>query len=182
MQQQDIAQLIKSAKLPERSVMICLDQGLVADKEALERKLEQMDGPATLEGDPRTPVRLQIAAVDAEMAEVSVEFRFRAMPRRAYTALLKTFPPRDGVLVDMRLGANYDDFTEAMIHRCVIAPDMTDDLWADLLGDGTDAKPGVLSSGQYDALAEAAWSANRRDADVPFSPAVSAHPPISSGE
>lgn len=180
--QQDIGQLIKSAKLPERSVMICLDQGLVADKEALERKLEQMDGPATLEGDPRAGVRAQIEALDAEMAEISIEFRFRAMPRRAYTAMLNTFPPRERVLVDDRLGANYDDFTEAMIRRCVVAPPMTDELWAELLGDGTDERPGVLSSGQYDALAEAVWSANRRDADVPFSPAVSQLPRTSGVE
>jgi hypothetical protein len=178
--QQDIKQLIKAAKLPERSVMICLDQGLVADKEALERKLEQTSGPATLEGDPRAADRKKIAELEAEMVESSIEFRFRALPRRAYTTLLETFPARDGVLLDTQLGTNYDDFTEALIRRCVVAPDMSDELWAELLGDGSDDLPGVLSSGQYDALAAAVWSANRRDADVPFSPAVSAHPPISA--
>jgi len=176
---QDIKQLIKSAKLPERSVMICLDQGLVADKEALERKLEQMDGPATLEGDPRAAVRRQITALDAEMAERSVEFRFRAMPRQAYTALLKSFPPRDGDRTDQVVGTNYDEFTEAMIRRCAVAPELDAADWTTLLGDGTDTNPGVLSSGQYDTLANTAWSANRRDADVPFSPAVSALRPTS---
>lgn len=180
--QQDIKQLIKSAKLPERSVMICLDQGLVADKEALERRLEEI-GPATsLEGDPRASVRQQIAALDTEMAERSVEFRLRAMPRQAYTALLRSFPPREGDRTDEVVGTNYDDFTEAMIRRCTVAPELDDGDWKTLLGDGTDEYPGVLSSGQYDTLANTAWSANRRDVDVPFSPAVSATPPTSSDE
>jgi hypothetical protein len=58
---------------------------------------------------------------------------------------------------------------------------MDDVLWAELIGDGKD-EAGVLSSGQYDALASAAWAANRRDADVPFSPAVSTPRPTFAGE
>jgi hypothetical protein len=59
---------------------------------------------------------------------------------------------------------------------------MDDADWAWLIGDGTDANPGVLSSGMYDKLADAAWSANRSDVDVPLLLAASEPLPSSSDE
>lgn len=168
----DIKLLIKGAKLPERSVMICLDQSLVADIEALERQLSAVNGgpdTASLEGSPRLQIERRIEALRQEMPDASIEFRFRALPRSVYSALLKEHPPRDGDKLDQANGINLDTFFEAVVRACCVAPELDEADWLDLLGDDTDEHPGVLSSGQFDVVAMAAWGVNRRDVDVPFS-------------
>lgn len=171
-----IKQLIKEAKLPERSVMICLDQGLTGDFEALERQLEELGrqpDTSSLEGDPRTAIAQKMADLREQMAERSAEFRFRALPRSSYSALLKLHPPRAGDDTDRLNGFNLDSFFDALLRACIVAPELDAEDWTTLLGDGSEDFPGVLSSAQYDTMTNTVWSANRRDVDIPFSPAAS---------
>lgn len=170
----DIKLLIKGAILPEQSETIYLDQGVVAEVEALERQRDAVgSAPATLEGSPKLEIDRQIDALKAQMADSSIEIRFRALPRTKYTQLMKQHPPREGDKFDARMGFDTDTFFATLIRESHVAPDLDDDDWRDLLGDGTAEHPGVLSTGQFDKLAWSAYGVNRRDVDVPFSPADS---------
>lgn len=180
-----LKQLIKEAKLPERWVSICLDQGLQADMEKLEGELSELGkGPnfASLGEDPQVAVAQEIEALRTRMADRSIEFRFRALPRQKFTDLLKAHPPRDDDKYDAANGYNVDTFYEALVRLCAVSPDLDADDWATLLGDGSDENPGVLSSAQYDVITNTAWMANRRDVDIPFSPAALRLVKISSTE
>jgi len=162
-----IKDMIKGAKLPERSVMICMNSDLTAEMEVLERKLadlQRTSGAASLAGDPSKPVAAEIMALRERMLEHSIEFRFRALPRTGFSKLLAEHAPREGNLGDRALGANEETFFAAMVRACAVAPELDDEDWENLLGD-----EGVLSSAQFDLLSNTAWMVNRRDVDVPFS-------------
>lgn len=178
-----IKQMIKEAKLPERSVSICLDQGLQAEYEGLERELAallKLPDESSLGDNPRVEKAEEMAALEDRMRSRSVDFVFRALPRRKFTALLKAHPPREDDLFDKNQGYNTDTFYEDLIRRCSVSPELDADDWTNLIG--RDADPddpedeevdGVLSSAQYDMISNTAWMVNRRDVDIPFSPAAS---------
>jgi len=172
----DIKQLLREAKLAERTVVLCLNQDLNSDLEAKERQLiEALQGPdmASLNGAAFPELRAEIAAIKDKMVDRQLEFTFRALSRNAYTGLIKDNPPKDGDKIDENNGFDWDEVTEALIRRGLISPELDAEDWKTLLGDGTDDFPGVLSSVQYDVLATAAWKVNRRDVDVPFLPSNS---------
>ncbi len=168
-----VKDLIKEAKLPERSVMICMDTGLTADKEVLERKLADLDRTAlhnSLAGDPRIVVAAEIRELEERMLEHSIEFRIRALPRLRFSKLITEHPPREGVSGDQALGYNEETLFSALVKTCTVSPELDEEDWDRLIG-----VEGVLSSAQFDTLSAAAWTVNRRDVDVPFSPAASRH-------
>jgi len=175
----------KGAKLAERTVKIVIDPEAGEALDNLQAKVAAMvrqPATATLEGDPVAEVRRQYEELKSQVVADAEEFRLRALPRRAFTALKLEYPPREGNAFDKFYDCNYDDVSEALIRRGMVEPVMDDADWAWLIGDGTPDNPGVLSSGQYDKLAETAWSANRRDVDVPLLLAASDHLPTSSDE
>ncbi|WBB73230.1 hypothetical protein O7602_26680 [Micromonospora sp. WMMD1128] len=166
---------IKAARLPERTVPICLRGDLNAEFEELERQLEEaLRIPATsLEGDGSGAIAERMEELRRQMRDETTTFRVRAMPPPRWRAFCAEHPPRkdDEGNIDARdrlLGVNTETFYEALIRVSVIDPVLDDDDWAALLGDG-----GVLTDRQFSDLAEAAWSVNRREVDVPFSPAAS---------
>lgn len=169
----DIKALLRDAKLPERTATLCLNQDLNSALEDAERRLaEAMTGPDTssLDGVAHPELHKEIADIKLAMADSKIEFKFRALTRNAYTAIIVANPPKKDDAVDKENGFDWDAVTETLIRRCLFEPKLDDADWATLLGDGTDEFPGVLSSVQYDLLATVCWRVNRRDADVPFSP------------
>ena len=175
----------KTAKLAERTVKIVIDPAAAEALEALAAKVNAMAGQpatATLEGDPLKAVKQEYEDLKAKVAADAVEFRIRALPRRKFTATKFEHPPREGSRVDEFYECNFDDVAEVLIRRGTVEPVLDEADWVWLLGDGTDDNPGVLSSGQYDKLANTAWSANRRDVDVPLLLAASDPLPSSSDE
>jgi hypothetical protein len=166
----DIKAALAAAKLPECSVPLCLRGDLVAEFEALERKLqglEQPAGGASLAGVPqRRELAEQLEALRQEMTDASVEFRLRALPRRRWSELMLKHPPLDGNDGDRAMGINEQSFFEAMVGECLVDPQLTADELSHLLDE-------VLTSAQYDQISMAAWRLNRRDVDVPFSRAAS---------
>jgi hypothetical protein len=169
----EFAKLLADAKLPERTVVICLRGDLVADHEAAERELEQAERQAlnSLAGTGAGPIIERIEALETEMREHSYEFRLRALPRPAWLKLCTEHPPRrdeeSGEIVDAdrRLGVNAETFYTAIIRACLIDPVLTDEQWQQLDGSLTDR--------QFDELSGAAWALNRGAVDVPFSRAAS---------
>jgi hypothetical protein len=167
-------EIIRGAKLPERVVPVCMRPDLQAEWERLDRELgkarsqslDSIEGGATLRA-----LAEQLRALEAEMAYSTVEFRLRAMPRPAWKAFLLAHPPRkgeDGKVLerDAYVGVDVDAFFPALVRRCTISPQLSDELWQLLLDE-------KLTDRQFDDLSNAAWALNRGEVDVPFSRAAS---------
>jgi hypothetical protein len=184
---------LKGAKLPERSVPICLRGDLVADHEAAERDLElaQKKPNDSKEGSGVGALIERIEALQAEMSEHTDNFRLRALPRLKFRALFVAHPPRtdeDGEAhrEDAILGVNRDTFFPALIRLSAFEPKLDDDDWRELFGDDEqtrarlkaegkedEIREGLLTARQFGNLEDAAWFLNRGEVDVPFSRAAS---------
>jgi hypothetical protein len=164
--------MLAEAKLPERTVEICLRGDLVADHETAERQLEQADkqGSDSLAGSGAGEIADRLEALEQEMREHTYEFRLRALPKPAWRKLCGEHPPRRGednetVEPDRYVGINAETFYEAMIRSCLVDPELDDESWAQLSE--------ALTDRQFEDLSDAAWAVNRREVDIPFSRAAS---------
>jgi hypothetical protein len=173
--------MLAEAKLPERTVAICLRGDLVADHEAAERELEvaQKRPADSLEGNGVGAIVDRIEALEAEMREHTYPFRLRALPKPQFRALLAAYPARrgeDGEVVDSDrfTMSNLDEMLPALVRACTVDPELDTDEWADLEEKLTDRQQGDL--------ADAAWGVNRGEVDVPFSRAASLAKRTSGGE
>lgn len=169
----DAVDLIRAARLPERTVALCMRADLVADHEELHRRLAEAAGMASgsLAGNGvAQALAADIQALEALMAESIVDFRLRALPRGAWAALVAAHPPRvggDGLTAAADIaGYNADTFAAAALRACVVAPELDDETWSHLVDE-------ALSDGQYEQLTEAMWQLNRSGVSVPFSRAAS---------
>jgi hypothetical protein len=167
-----IKEKLAAAKLPEKTVPICLRGDLQAEFEELERQLAEAEKRHTdsLAGNGSRAIAEQIEALREQMIEHTVEFRLRARPRREFKAIVDAHPPRraeDGGVDDRDkwMGVNADTFLDALVRVSVVEPELDEDDWATL-----DA---ALTDRQFDQLYDAAWGLNRREVDVPFSRAAS---------
>ncbi len=165
----NIDALLDAARLPERTVTLCLRGDLQADFEELQRQLTKaQDAPRDSIDDGGDAVELaeQIEALRGQMESHTVTFRMRALPRRRWRELWTAHPGRDGDNRDRVMGGvNMDTFPEALLRECCIEPALTPGQWDRILD--------TISDQQYDDLATMAWNANRSSVDVPFSPAAS---------
>jgi hypothetical protein len=157
-----VADIVAEARPAERTVELCLRGDLVATLEDLRRRQEAAKAASrtSLDDDPGAGLAEQVADVQARMAEAVVVVALRAVPRRRWLALLADHPPRDGADTDTRLGFDPTTFYDALVAESWAEPQITDDDRARLLDS--------LSAGQFDLLAEAAWSVNARAVSVPF--------------
>lgn len=169
----DPQELIRNARLPERTVQLCLRGDLAAEHEALEARLAaaRQQNSGSLAGNPEASrLAADIRALEELMAESTVEFRLRALPRRKWAALVVKHPARTDdagrVLDSDRLGVNVDAFMEAALHQCIVEPVLTEEEWAGFVDEG-------MTDAQYEQLTDAVWALNRREVDVPFSLAAS---------
>lgn len=167
----DFAKLLAGAKLPERTVPVCLRGDLVADFEAADRELEQAQKqPATsLAGSGTGALVERLDALAAEMREHTYTFRLRAMPRHAWRELMAAHPPRekDGELVieDRITGANRLTVFEPLVRMSIVDPVLTDEQFAELMA--------ALTDRQFEDLTSAAWDLNQGSVNIPFSRAAS---------
>jgi hypothetical protein len=174
----DVKAMLAAAKLPEKTVPVCLRGDLVAEHEEAERQLAEAEKLAdvrdSLDGGGGIGELVEhLEALEAQMREHTLTFRLRAMPKPKFRALVAAHPPRkddDGEVeeADRYLGVNSQTFFDALIEACVVAPELDADDWFRLIG-----PDGVLSDHQFDQLSTAAWGVNRHDVDVPFSRAAS---------
>lgn len=188
----DFKKLLADAKPPERTVPICLRADLTGEHERLDRELKQAQnnkGADSLEDSGAGALVEQIEALQAEMRENSYEFRLRALPKRLFRALLNEHPPRrdeetgDPVREDTVLGVNRDTFYPVLIRVSCVDPQLDDDEWRVLLGDGEaeaarrlaadePVEDGKLTDWQFQELASTAFELNAWKVDVPFSRAA----------
>lgn len=166
---------LKGAKLPERTVPICLRGDLVAEWEAAERDLEraQKQPDTSMEGSGVGALAERIEALQAEMSEHTDDFRLRALPRHKFRALVVAHPPRVDDNNEIRredavLGVNRETFFPKLIRASVVEPELDDADWEALIGED-----GVLTDRQFGNLEDTAWFLNRGEIDIPFSLAAS---------
>lgn len=167
--------LLAAARLPERTVPICLRGDLTAEFEELERQLEdaQRNPHASLEDVAGTAgIAERMEELREDMIAHTYQFRLRAMTRPRWRTFIAEHPPRkdeESGEVDERdryVGVNTDTFYPALVRASVVDPQLDDAEWSLLLDQ-------ALTDRQFDTLSSAAWGLNRRDVDVPFSLAAS---------
>ncbi len=168
----DFTALLAGAQLPERTVPVCLRGDLVAAHEAADRALvEAQRTPSTGKEDTGVGERLaEVEHIEGLMRESTYLFRVRALPRRAFRALMAEHPPRrtetgDPDPGDAQLSINRDTFFDALLRASTVDPVLTGEQWDELLDKLTDR--------QYGDLTDAAWFVNRDEVSVPFSLAAS---------
>jgi hypothetical protein len=164
--------MLAGARLPERTVEVCLRGDLVAAHEDAERELKQAEKKATdsLAGNGTAEIIERIEGLEEQMREHVVVFTLRALPRPAWRALLADHPPRrddknEIVSEDSGLELDVSTFYDDLIRRSVVDPELDEADWAALAD--------VLTDRQFGDLAGAAWLLNRGEVDVPFSLAAS---------
>jgi len=162
----DIAQLLADARLPERTVDVCLRGDLQADFEDLTKALSEAKGaPRTslADGGQVASITEQIVALREQMAAATVTLRLRAMPRRDWAKMVAEHPPRDDNRDDKTRGINNETFHDAAVRACLVEPE---------LGPGQfDALFDAVTDYQWSEIVSAVWMVNRGAVDVPFLPA-----------
>jgi hypothetical protein len=155
--------ILRSARLPETTVPVCVRGDLAAEVEALDKRLAGLNGQADrLVGNPEArQFAEQIEALRAEMVDSTVVLRLRALSHRDYAKLEAAHKPRTGEDGDQRTGFNMETFPEALIRACVVDPELDDDTWDTLVD--------ALTFQQWDNLFTEAYMLNRREVSVPFS-------------
>jgi hypothetical protein len=161
---EELDALLASAKLPETTVPLCLRGDLQAEHETLERQLTDLRARNSRKlagGSDETGLAQRLTALEEQMESSTITLRLRALQRRPWRELVESHPPRKGDEGDKVLGINQSTFLDALIGGCVVEPEMDAERLTTLLD--------KLSDAQFDKLAAAAWSLNRRDVGVPFS-------------
>lgn len=182
----DIDAILAEARLPERSVQLCLRGDLQARFEDLEDALEaaqqepHTESLASSSRGSAVQVAREIEALRGEMLASTLSVTLRALPHREYRSLVAKHPARrdeDGHMIpdDVGLGLNEETFPSALILACWVEPAITESKIRTIIDE-------KLSNRQFLQLAEAAIEANRGDVDIPFSSAASKVIQTSSGE
>jgi len=160
---------LRNAKLPERTVRICLRADLIAEHEKAERELNESRSQTLAQtlGTSAAEVKLarRVEELQAEMESESHTFTVRALPRAEYRALTRAHPPRDGEAADKSENVNLETYPDALIRACVVDPVLDEEDW--------EAFAEVMTSRTFDDLYLAALLVNRGEADVPFSQTAS---------
>jgi hypothetical protein len=165
---QDITALLGQARLPERSVELCLRGDLAAELEELDRQfaaLPESDGRLT-SGAERRRLGEQAAALRGQMKASTVVFRLRGLSRRTWDALVKAHPPVEGVDEHKVFGYNTETFFDALVRASVVDPVLDDEQWTALID--------VVTTNQWRKLALTAQTLSIGEVNVPFSRAASA--------
>lgn len=180
----DVKAMIASARLPERTVPLCLRGDLTAEFEDLMRALvaaasvpdapgasDSLAGP---EPDERIEeLKTRVDALKAEMEAGTYVFRVRATARPAFNKLIVEHPPRDGVVGDQNAGYDVHAVETILVRTGVFDPAMTAAEW--------DEMDLLLTPWQYTQLVSAADAATLEPVEsVPFSFAELARSPVSA--
>lgn len=166
-----VKDLLKSAKLPERIVPICLRGDLVAQMDDLLADMKAR--PATSADDrlgaarPNQDIEDALEALRAEMVAATVPFRLRSINRSQMDAIVLAHPPKDDL--DKQIGYAFNEGREEVLRAALVDPVVaSDDDWQLLRG--------ALSLGQWEQLVEEAnkvASARPEAPTTPFFPGAS---------
>lgn len=156
----DINDLIEEARLPRKTIPVCLRGDLRArwDELHAEFKAAPKAGGSLGDPSPRAGLARQLEELRAEITAQQVMFTFEALAGPDFSALLVAHPGKGGNRV------NLDTLPPALLAACCLDPKMDTDQAGRLLG--------KLSAAQGAELFDAAWSVNQDAVDVPFDVSV----------
>lgn len=164
----DIESIIGEIETPETSVTLCLKGSLVAEHETLAAQLVGMaTDPINLAGDsPGRDIADRLIELREEMLAHERAFRFRAVtPRGDWRRLLGKRPVKVPELTDDDYADLYHGWLAGVVAASAVDPVMNADQVLRLAD--------RLSDGQWQKLANAAWTVNDDAQGVPFSAAAS---------
>lgn len=164
----NIEDILAAAKLPERTVPLCLRGDLQAEFEDLERQLKaaELDEEDSLAGGVKArDLAERIETVRQEMAEHTQVFRLRGLGARRYSDLLAKHQPTEAQARE-GLDVNPETFPAALVAACAADPEMSLEQ-AERLSE-------VITHRQWEDLVNTALACNRQAVDVPFSLSASA--------
>jgi hypothetical protein len=154
----------------EESTQVCLRPDLIeaviaADQELLASKAKDASGGERMVHGGESPRTVELAekvrALEEEVVEHSITFRFRAMSKDRWSALCDEHPPRPNNELDKYAGYDRDGVLDAAVRRCLFDPVFDDAAWAELTK--------VLSDGEWKELTDTVNSLNRGVVDAPKS-------------
>jgi small-conductance mechanosensitive channel len=162
MMARSVEEVLGAIKVPVRSVAICLAADLQAEHDELTERLDRLRKESLAkmgDGAEMRDVAEHITALEAQMRESEVVFKFRGLSKNALKRIQDKFPPPEdnprGLAWDVDAGAS------TLLAESAIEPTMSVDQAERLLDSVTD--------GQADRLMGAAWLASTGSTQVPFS-------------
>lgn len=158
-----IKERLAAAKLPERSLQVCLRGDLAAEFDELERQLREarQTSPRRRVGSKADDTALaeRIEALREQMASEMLTLRLRALPHAEWQELRRKH--RDDEDKTNALGIKLEPFLSDVLPRSVVEPEMDADDWERLNE--------VLSAGDFDRLTLTVYDLNSSGVDVPKS-------------
>ena len=158
----DINDLIEQARLPRKTIPVCLRGDLRARWDELHTEFKKAPAAGGSLGDasPRAALAQQLEELRAELEANQVPFTFEAWPGPEFSKLLQAHPGKGA----RAGGVDLDALPPALIAACCVDPKMDVEQAGKLLG--------RLSAAQGSDLFDAAWSVNQDAVDVPFDVSV----------
>lgn len=164
----DIDDVIARAKLPEKTLPLCLRGDLQAEWEDLERQLKTEQDSTdddSLAGNPKVlELADKMGALGKQMVASEVVFRFRGLDAKKYSDLLLKNKAPEGEETPENL--NWTTWPTALIAAAAIDPPMTYEKAEELSQ--------KVTARQWDDLYTTAQAVNTDKISVPFSYAASA--------
>jgi len=156
----------KRATLPTRTLPLCLAGELVDEIGRLEAQLADAKPPTNL-GDvsPKRAIAEQIADLQEQMRESTVDFRLRALPTRKWSLFEASQPARKEGEPDETWEPRIFGWQAEMVSKVCIDPQMS----SEQVGELAD----VLHQRSWVELATAAYVLNKGLVDIPNSDAAS---------
>ncbi|QDY06170.1 hypothetical protein FJK98_02490 [Micromonospora sp. HM134] len=160
--------ILAQAKLPERTVPLCLREDLVAEYERLDNELLGAPRTASSLGEvaPATVIARRMEELRKEMLAHQVQFLLRAWPARRFTVLRDAMPKKADDQSDDEFADVWHAAVCDLVSKMLVEPKATAEQVAELAD--------RLAESQWLALSNAAWDINARGQAIPFSVAASA--------
>jgi hypothetical protein len=165
----DVTKLLAAARLPERTVELCLRGDLQAQREVLQQDITEAKAAAksagSLGGTPEVgELEAALDALEVEMRDAVLTITLRALNPAEVTLLQVEHPPSDEDKTK-GLAVNWETYRVARIRASIVDPALTDAQWERLLE--------VITLGQRTLLEDTVEVLNHSVVDVPFSSAAS---------
>jgi hypothetical protein len=168
-----IDDVFADARLPTRSVPLCLRGDLIAEWQDLDRRFKQAeqaadeDTLASKNSAEAIELSKQMEDLEEQMRAATRTFRLQGLPGSEWRDLLNAHPPREGDEKDAQVEFNRKTFGVAALAACCVMPKMT-------VAQAEKLIDGPLTDGQWNTLFAQVYQMHTGTVDVPFSFAASA--------
>lgn len=170
-------QILGKAKPTETSVELCLAGDLFGDHARLVAELEELrgSGAGTLGGGGGGEIAEKIVELESKMKAETVEFRFRAIPRKKFESARIKYQKDDGTMTD--------EWIPWLVSASFLSATGADGEALEAMSlEQVNQLFEQLSEGQRDVLGSGAWEANHIGADIPKSLAASVIAPSTKAQ